>query len=161
MHECADHDESGLLDPLELEASFVDTANSIYAGVQDTEMRQVLVTEEAARMRQHVQREMDANTDGFVSLDEFLASVRVATDDVPPAEPWRDVMDEIKGLQEELAAFEQRLTQNPLRHLNATDIDAIVAVHRMPLTRRLAMLQAARQINEQRPKHRPAGGTAA
>ncbi|XP_077865635.1 nucleobindin-2-like [Saccoglossus kowalevskii] len=107
------HDKNGdgKLDPMELEALFVNEIEKIYG--DDSDPREKM--EEMSRMREHVMKEIDTDKDFMVSMREFMDATR--DKDFDNEESWEDLGDKDLFTEEELADFQRQLQEMEARRM--------------------------------------------
>jgi hypothetical protein len=95
----------GFLDISELEALFQKELDKVYdKNNPDDDMRQR--DEEMSRMREHVMKELDANKDGLISIDEFLSDTKKP--DFNEDEGWETLDKKKVYSEEDLKAFAEQ-----------------------------------------------------
>ncbi|XP_077424941.1 nucleobindin-2-like isoform X1 [Vanacampus margaritifer] len=104
-----DNNGDGFFDENELEALFTKELEKLY-NPENKEDDMVAMEEERLRMREHVMTEVDTDKDRLVSLAEFLAAMKSQISQ--QKEEW-ETLEQQKSpyTEEELAAYEQQLTQ--------------------------------------------------
>lgn len=112
-----DSNGDGFLDETELEALFTKELEKVY-NPENEEDDMVEMEEERLRMREHVMKEIDANKDRLVSLDEFMMSTK--RDDFKEKEEWETLEQRSQFTEEELKEFERHLSNQK----NAIDMKA-------------------------------------
>ncbi|XP_014669982.1 PREDICTED: nucleobindin-2-like, partial [Priapulus caudatus] len=111
-----DYNRDGYLDQKELEALFQTELDKLY-DPDNPEDDMYERQEEMARMREHVQREVDTDSDGLISLAEFIAETHRS--EWGEDEGWKDIRDEPVFDNEEYRAYEQFMAEQ--RHLASMD----------------------------------------
>jgi len=99
-------------DPFELEAVFEKEVEALFEGLNDIDEREK--SEEVSRMREHVVKHLDANEDGMVGLEEFLAFAKGKEFD--HEDPWDTVFMETIP-DSEVDDFESKLDAEEKAHL--------------------------------------------
>uniref|UniRef100_A0A5G3HHG9 Nucleobindin-1 n=1 Tax=Xenopus tropicalis TaxID=8364 RepID=A0A5G3HHG9_XENTR len=102
-----DTNGDGVLDEQELEALFTKELEKVY-DPKNEEDDMVEMEEERLRMREHVMKNVDANHDRLVTLDEFLKSTE--RKEFNEADGWETVDETQVYTEEELRKFEQELS---------------------------------------------------
>ncbi|KAK1878146.1 Nucleobindin-1 [Dissostichus eleginoides] len=101
-----DTNEDGVLDEQELEALFTKELEKVYdAKNEEDDMTEM--EEERLRMREHVMKNVDANQDRLVSLEEFLKSTEKKEFSNP--REWETLETKPAYTEEELQQFEVEL----------------------------------------------------
>ncbi|XP_070562275.1 nucleobindin-2-like [Ptychodera flava] len=128
------HDKNGdfQLDPLELEALFVNELDKIYG--PDSDPREKM--EEMSRMREHVMKEVDKDGDFMISLKEFMRATEDEAFDTD--ESWDDLGDQELFTEEDLAEFKRELEEMDAKKMRN-------AVKKQQAAAKLAEMEAAKQ----------------
>uniref|UniRef100_A0AAX7V1Q6 Nucleobindin-1 n=1 Tax=Astatotilapia calliptera TaxID=8154 RepID=A0AAX7V1Q6_ASTCA len=101
-----DTNEDGVLDEQELEALFTKELEKVY-DPKNEEDDMMEMEEERLRMREHVMKNVDANKDRLVSLEEFLKSTEKKEFSNP--KEWETLENKPVYTEEELQRFEAEL----------------------------------------------------
>ncbi|XP_037648840.1 nucleobindin-1 [Sebastes umbrosus] len=101
-----DTNEDGVLDEQELEALFTKELEKVY-DAKNEEDDMMEMEEERLRMREHVMKNVDANQDRLVSLEEFLKSTEKKEFSNP--KEWETLETKPAYTEEELQRFEVEL----------------------------------------------------
>ncbi|XP_041093577.1 nucleobindin-1 [Polyodon spathula] len=101
-----DSNGDGVLDEQELEALFTKELEKVY-DPKNEEDDMTEMEEERLRMREHVMRNVDANRDRLVTLEEFLKSTE--RKDFANTDEWKTVDEKPVYTEEELRQFEAEL----------------------------------------------------
>ncbi|XP_077591245.1 nucleobindin-1 isoform X1 [Stigmatopora nigra] len=101
-----DTNEDGVLDEQELEALFTKELEKVY-DPKNEEDDMMEMEEERLRMREHVMKNVDANKDRLVSLEEFLKSTEKK--EFNNAKEWETLDAKPAYTEEELQRFEAEL----------------------------------------------------
>uniref|UniRef100_A0A8C5DPR7 Nucleobindin-1 n=1 Tax=Gouania willdenowi TaxID=441366 RepID=A0A8C5DPR7_GOUWI len=101
-----DTNEDGVLDEQELEALFTKELEKVY-DPKNEEDDMMEMEEERLRMREHIMKNVDANGDRLVSLDEFLKSTETKNFNSP--KEWETLDAQPAYTEDELQRFEAEL----------------------------------------------------
>ncbi|XP_055335346.1 nucleobindin-2-like [Paramacrobiotus metropolitanus] len=104
-----DLNEDHILDQGELEALFQKELDKVYdPNAPEDDMRER--SEEMARMREHVMKEIDTNRDGMISLDEFMTQAKKA--EFQDDSTWQTLDQQPLYSDEALREYERQLASH-------------------------------------------------